>query len=181
MHEKSSAFTLPTTPFFLAKPPRLLLSHVTVQRFNDAPPHRFRFGSSPNTESTIFRNGPGGSAAGFCFPSAASISASSSSTNRFNCSQRSRVFLMDSSRCPTSSRSFSAISFLFMTWGQAAAGTAAPKWVFTFATVFSTDRPYFARNSSCVVACSTNWSGQPIRTTGVVMRCSAKSSRTAEP
>ena len=49
------------------------------------------------------------------------------------------------------------------------------------AVLFSADKPYFLRNSSCVVACSMNWSGQPMRTTGVVMRASAKCSSTVLP
>src|SRR5208282_5486110 len=56
--------------------------------------------------------------------------------------------------------------------GAAAADAAAPNSAFTLATTVSTVNPYLWRNSSTVLACSINWSGQPIGITGVVMRCS---------
>ena len=49
------------------------------------------------------------------------------------------------------------------------------------ATTLSTDNPYLARSSSCVVACSMNWSGQPMRMIGVVTLFSLNNSNTAEP
>src|SRR5664280_2799257 len=54
-------------------------------------------------------------------------------------------------------------------------------WAFTLTTVFSTVKPYLRRSSSWVVACSMNWSGQPMRTTGVDTPFSLNSSSTAEP
>ena len=81
-----------------------------------------RLGGSPKTRSTIFWNLlPGPSILISACAAGPAVSSSSSSTIRFNRSDRALSFLIKSSSAPTSARNVSAISCLFMIKGSGVA------------------------------------------------------------